>query len=356
MSEHRLRLGAYITVLILGGGIIAYVLFKHALFAALPFLLAWAVAFAVRPAAEALSKRTRIPARALRAALAGLISVGAIGALCLLGWLLAAELWRLLSGLGSGEQLREIIDSITTLGPLGELFSSFGDRVADVFYEIIVSAAGTLGGALSGLIGAVPKAILFIIVAVIASIYFALDLERINSGVRAILPERAMRWLSGLRRSFFEVGLKYIRSYLLLMLLTFTVMLVGLIILRRPYALLLAFIIALLDVLPVLGVGTVLIPWAVYEIALADTRLGIGILVLFGIYGLIRQLAEPRILGKQLGLHPVLSLVLIYVSYTVFGIAGILMVPVLVVIIDAVLGKNNSAEVEKTPPAEHNGS
>lgn len=356
MNEHKLRLGAYITVLILGGGVLSYVLFKHVLFAALPFLLAWAVAFAVRPAAESLSKRIRIPARALRAVLAGLISVGAIGALCLLGWLLMAELWRLLSGLGNGEALREIIDSIATLGPLGELFSSFGDRVADAFYEILVSAAGTLGGALSGIIAAVPRVLLFIIVAVIASIYFALDLERINNGVRAVLPERAMRWLSGLRRSFFEVGIKYIRSYFFLMLLTFTVMLIGLFILKRPYALLLAFIIALLDVLPVLGVGTVLIPWGIYEIALADTSLGVGILVLFGIYGLIRQLAEPRILGKQLGLHPVLSLVLIYVSYTVFGIAGILMVPLLVVIINAVLGKNNSAEVEKAPRTEHNGS
>lgn len=356
MNEQRLRLGAYITVLILGGGIIAYVIFKHALVAILPFLVAWAIAFAVRPAAAAISKRTRISARIWRGILAALISLASIGALCLLGWLIVAELWRLLSGLGNGEPLREIVDSIATLGPFGELFEAFGDRLADIFYEILVSAASAVGGALTGLIGAVPKVFLFIIIAVIASIYFAIDLDRINSALKAILPERATAWLSDLRRAFFEVGLKYIRSYAFLMLLTFAVMLVGLMILKRPYALLLSFIVALLDVLPVLGVGTVLIPWGIYELALGDTRLGIGLLVLFGVYELIRQLAEPRIMGRQLGVHPILTLVLVYISYTVFGIGGILIVPVLVVILNAVLGKNNSAEVKKSSVSEHNGA
>ena len=356
MKENRLRLGAYITVLALGGGVLAYLFFKHALSAVLPFLIAWAIAFATRRAAAAISKRTRISKRVIRAVLAALVSVAFIGAVCLIGWLLVSELWRLLSGLGDGKALRDIVDGITSLGPLGELFDSFGDKLANIFYEILVSVASSLGGAVTSLLGAVPRVVLFVLVTVIASVYFALDLDRINSAVKAALPKKVIGWLCKFRYSVFDVGVKYLRSYLLLMLLTFGIMIVGLTVLARPYALLLSFVISILDVLPVLGVGTVLIPWGIYEVALGDSRIGIGLFILLAVYTLVRQLAEPKILGKQLGVHPVLTLCLVYVSYTVFGIAGILLVPLLVVILNAAFSKNDPTEVDKCADAEHNGA
>ena len=356
MNERKLRLGVYITVLLLGGGAVVYLFLKHALGALLPFLIAWAVAFATRPAAEFISERVRIPKRVLRALLAGVISVAFVGEVCLLVWLLAAELWRLLGGLGDGRALREIVDGITSLGPIGDLFESFGDRVADVFYELLISLATSLGGAVTGLLGAVPKVLLFVLITVIASVYFALDLERINAALRSVLPRGVVDWLSKFRRGFFDVGLKYLRSYLLLMLITFAVMLAGLLILARPYALLLSFVIAALDILPVLGVGTILLPWGIYELALGDARLGIGLFILFAVYELIRQLAEPRILGKQLGVHPILTLFLVYACYAIFGFAGILLVPVTVVLVNVTLSKNDSAEIGQGRPEEHNGT
>lgn len=353
MDERRIRLGAYITVLVLGIGAALYLFFKHVALALLPFLIAWAVAFATRPASEAISKKIKIPKRALRGIFAALAAVGFIGAVCLLVWALASELWRLLGGLGDGEVLRELVDGISSLGIIGELFNSFGDRLADVFYELLVSVATSLGGAVTGMLGAVPKLLLFIIITVIASVYFALDLEKINAAAFSLLPSGVCRWLSNFRRGFFKIGLKYLRSYLLLMLLTFAIMLVGLLILGRPYALLLAFVIAALDILPVLGVGTVLLPWGIYELALGDSRIGIGLFILFAVYELLRQLAEPRILGRQLGVHPILTLLLVYVCYTVFGFAGILLVPITVVLANVTLSKNNSAKVGESTASEH---
>ena len=131
------------------------------------------------------------------------------------------------------------------------------------------------------------------------------------------------------------------------MLITFAVMLVGLVILRQPYALLLALIIAVLDLLPVIGVGTVLVPWSVYELVLGDTGVGIGLLILFAVHTFIRQFAEPKIVGKNLGVHPIVTLSLLYVGYSLFGFVGLLLVPIATVLIEVTVGKKDSAKVNE---------
>ena len=347
---------AAVTVLILGGGALLYLFFKYLFLLLLPFLISWGIAFMIRPLANKINKKTGIPERILRVALSFLTSISLIGILSLITWLLAAELWRLLSGFGDGAGIRGLIEAITDGGIFGSIFDVFGDRIADVFYEFAVSIASSLGQIVSGWIGAVPKILLFILVTVIASVYFALDLDRVNSFFVRMLPKRAVSWLSLLRRGFFSAGVSYVRSYLTLMALTFGIMLVGLMILGEEYSLLLAFIIAFADLLPVIGVGTVIIPWSIYELTLGSESRGIGLLVLFGVYEIIRQLLEPRIVGKSLGVHPLLSLVLIYVGYSLFGFGGILILPIAIVLIKIWLGKKYTAEIGKGGPGERDGA
>ena len=347
MEERKIRIAAYIVALIIGGGALLFLFFKHLFLVVLPFLLAWALAFAVRPIAESIGKKIKIPKRVLRAILAVLISLTVIGIVGLLVWAISAELWRLLSGLGSGNALRELVDRITSAGIINKFFDTFGDRLGDVFYELLISVATALGKAITSWVGAVPKILLFILITVIASVYFALDLEGVNLAVSRIAPPSVYRFLKGIKNGAFSVGVRYLRSYLILMLMTFVIMLVGLLVLGRPYALLLAFVISALDVLPVIGVGTVLIPWGLYELAFGEVSVGIGLIILFFAYELIRQLAEPKIIGKHLGIHPLLSLLMLYVGYSLFGIVGILFVPAAVVLINVTLSKNDTAEVEE---------
>jgi predicted PurR-regulated permease PerM len=333
--------------MILGGGALIYLFFRYLFLLVLPFLIAWGIAFMTRGIADRINKKTGFPRRALRVILALLTSLSLIGAVSLVTWLLAAELWRLLSGFGDGAGIRGLIERITDGGMFGSIFDAFGDRIADVFYEFAVSIASSLGQIVSGWLGAVPKIFLFILVTVIASAYFASDLDRINAFITRLLPKRVISWLSFFRRGFFCAGVGYVRSYLTLMALTFGIMLVGLMILGEEYSLLLAFIIAFADLLPVIGVGTVLIPWSIYEIAVGNNSRGVGLLVLFGVYEIVRQLLEPKIVGKSLGVHPLLSLVLIYLAYSLFGFGGILIVPIAIVLIKIWFGKKYSAEVEK---------
>ena len=116
-------------------------------------------------------------------------------------------------------------------------------------------------------------------------------------------------------------------SYLLLMLLTFAMMLAGLLILGVRYALVIALVIAAVDILPVLGIGIILLPWGFLEIILGNAGLGIGLLVLFALATVVRQIAEPKIVGKGLGIHPLLSLFLIYAGYSLFGFFGMVLLP-----------------------------
>ena len=119
----------------------------------------------------------------------------------------------------------------------------------------------------------------------------------------------------------------YAKAYLLLFLLTFVEVLCGLLILRRPYAFLVAFVIATVDILPVLGTGTVLIPWAVILLLSGQYRTGLGLLILYGVVTVVRQIAEPHLIGGTLGIHPLATLFFLFVGVRLFGFAGVLLAP-----------------------------
>jgi sporulation integral membrane protein YtvI len=143
--------------------------------------------------------------------------------------------------------------------------------------------------------------------------------------------------LSGWRASVEHFSKGYLKAYLLLFLLTFSELFLGFSILRVEYALLLALLVSLVDLLPVLGVGIVLVPWSIVMLLQRDYRLGAGLLILYGTVLLVRQIMEPRLVGKSLGLHPLITLFASYAGWRLFGVLGMLLGPVLALAIKAVL-------------------
>ena len=149
-----------------------------------------------------------------------------------------------------------------------------------------------------------------------------------------------------------DVGKRYVRSYLIIMGITFSVILVGLLILGVNNVILLSVIIAILDLLPIIGVGTVLVPWSIFELLLGNTGVGIGLIILLVLHELVRQFAEPRIIGKSIGVHPVISLLLLYVGYYALGFVGILFVPLLAVALNIFFDKREEDASEKNHSSE----
>ena len=122
------------------------------------------------------------------------------------------------------------------------------------------------------------------------------------------------------------------------MLLTFAEIFIGLSILKVNYALLLAILIAVVDILPLIGTGTILIPWAIFSFITGNAGLGSGLLVLYGIVLIIRQLAEPKIVGSSIGLHPLATLAAVYLGIKFAGFIGIFIGPIVALCIKG-LGK-----------------
>ena len=125
---------------------------------------------------------------------------------------------------------------------------------------------------------------------------------------------------------------KLIKGYGILMLMTFLELLAGFLILRVKYALLLSLLIAVIDILPVLGTGTVLIPWGIAGLILKNTALGIGILVLYAVITVIRNFAEPKIIGKQIGINPLFTLLSMFIGIKLLGFAGVIIFPTALIV------------------------
>ena len=159
--------------------------------------------------------------------------------------------------------------------------------------------------------GAIPELLLFLLASVISSVYFSVDLEKINKKTLSLLPPRIGQWLIRFKDGFLKTAVRYLYSYLILGAITFGIMTLAFVVLGVDYALALALLVALLDALPVIGVGTVLVPWGLVRLLVGDTRLGISLLVLFVFNAVLRQFIEPKIIGDSLGISPILSLFLL---------------------------------------------
>ncbi len=343
-NKERIEYFSHLALLILLSIFSAYLFIRFILLAILPFLIAWTVAFSVRPMAARFSEAAKLPKRVVSAI------IGTVSILCILtltvGIVIYAlsEAWDLLSRLNEDKEIYEILKRL--LNPL-EIFFENQEGSEELKNQISSAISSALSGALSsivsfltGFVSSVPRVVIFIIVTSLSTVYFCVDLERVNAAVKSILPKRASLWLTEFKDRFLLTMLKYLRSYLFLMLFTFVIMIFGFMIMKIPFAIMLAFLVALLDALPLIGIGTVLLPWGVFEMLFGSFSRGVGLFILFGVAWLLRQLLEPKIVGKNLGVHPLISLVLLYIGYSFFGFFGLLCVPLGVVILEILLKKD----------------
>ncbi len=351
MNREKIESYKNLVVLILGVIALFYLCFTKLLGLALPFFISWGIAFAVRPVAGKLSKKTGIPNRWVSLILSLVAVLGVIALFFALIIYAAREAWSFLSELASSNELYNIISKI--MNPIAGIFgehegaAEIEERISEAIRELISSFLAKFVNTVSEFVSYIPGIILFIFISIISTVYFSLGLENINSAVKNKLPKKVYDAAVKFKNKFLIAALSYLRSYFIIMIIVFFILLVGFLLLRVEYALLLAVIFALLDVLPLVGVGTFMIPWAVFQIAVGNAGLGIGLVILFVITELTRNLVEPKIVGKNLGVHPIVTLVLLYSSYSVFGFFGLFLTPLLSVVLNIALDKNNSSEVKQ---------
>lgn len=182
-----------------------------------------------------------------------------------------------------------------------------------------------IGAVLSGL----PDGLLRIGTGLLAAFMLSVRLPRIRQGVSVrISPRQKETYLPVLQRVKSALG-GWLRAEGMLALITYSIVLLGFLFLRIPYGFFWALLIALMDAIPMLGTGLVLVPWAVVELIMHEPLSAIILLATFAAATVARTTLEPKFLGKQLGVDPLVTLLCLYVGYHLWGFLGLVLAPIL---------------------------
>ncbi len=334
-----------------------FLLGKYMIAIFLPFIIAWIMACLTNAISNGIRTKIKIPKRLCAVAVLILLFVA-------VGWLLFFGankffteienfIGRLTSEGGSlSQRLSEIAQVFNDLGshiPLvnelknNEQFLLGGEKIDEVLISFLKGLAADLGTALTSFataaVKALPSIALFVIISIIASFYFAIDFETINDWILRVLPKSLRRKVPRIKAHTKSLAARYLKAYSILMALTFFELYIGLGIMGVDYSFLLALGISFLDALPIFGVGTVLIPWAVLSFITHDFALGFGLVILWALVSVIRQIIEPRIIGGTIGLHPIVTLIGMYVGFRLFSIVGMFLAPAVIIAARTYFGK-----------------
>lgn len=193
--------------------------------------------------------------------------------------------------------------------------------------QMISSVSEKMISGVSGIASYIPQVCMNVLFMVIATLFMELDFPKILRFLQRLIPRKWQRTADNIRHNVMGTLGKCVLSYVIILGMTFAELAIGFLILGIDGAFTIAFVIALLDILPVLGTGTVLLPWMVIAIASGNLKMGIGVLVLYLVITIVRNIVEPRLVGGQIGLPPVVMLPCMIVGLRLFGFIGLFGVP-----------------------------
>lgn len=333
----------------------AVILWRDLRSALLPFALALIVCMPIRRIAKKISQKTRLNFK-LCAMLCLVLIMTVLGFLLKIGMsLLCGEILSLYDRLIQDPRLiLEFFEGVShKIREAGGIFLIF-DKLSEneELFEIAESLKLSFSGAISRAVlfvgqkisdiavntaSKIPSAILFFIVFFSSCFYFCCDDGKMSNFIINLLPTDVKNSLPRLKKSIKEVILGYIKASLLLCTMTFFIVLVGLLCIGCRYAILLSLLVATIDLLPILGAGVILLPWSIFSFLWADVKIGIALIIIWIIVAVVRQVAEPKLIGKRIGLHPLATLASVYIGVKIAGGAGVVIGPLVTVGIKAIL-------------------
>ena len=225
-----------------------------------------------------------------------------------------------------GDRIQLILEPIDM--SLAQLVNEVGKALASTAAGYATRFSAWLVGMVAAWAVSIPGALIQIIITVVSSFYIATDYRSVLAFFKRLIPASRRDSVVQVVRYARAAVVAYIKSYSILFCITFGELWIGLSILNIPYALALAFGIAIFDLMPILGVGGVLLPWGGLALILGNLKMGIGILVLYLIIAAVRNCVEPRIVGREIGLHPLATLVAMVVGLRLAGLMGMMLLPV----------------------------
>ena len=205
--------------------------------------------------------------------------------------------------------------------------------INDTVFSFVKTMSSTVVSGITGIAGQLPSLLIKLIFTIVASFFFTIDFYKIGDFIMRQFSGKGQNMVLKLRDNGLGTLGKFIKAYAIIITITFIELSLGFTILRVPNAIALGALVAIVDILPILGTGAVLIPWSIISFILGNFKIGIGILLLYIIITAVRQTIEPKIIGQQIGLHPIITLLLMYVGAQLMGVLGLLILPIIATII-----------------------
>ncbi len=299
-----------------------------------PFLLALVSVLLFEPLTVFFMKRLRLNRVAASIISSTLFSGALIGLLGLIGMKLVGELlafWRAVPGYlrEMNGYARQWIDQLSAhIGDEGIELESWVSSLTGALEKL----AGNISSALFHFAKGVPDLFIFFIVYLVAVYLFAFSLPTMKSSFLSLFHESSRDQVDAVLLSLRKSVFGFLRAQLVLSALTYVITFVGLLILGTGYPLAIALLVTIVDILPVLGTGSVLVPWACYELVAGDLFTAIGLIVLYLFITVVRRSVEPKILGDAIGISALATLISLYVGYKLIGVIGMFLGPIAVII------------------------
>ncbi len=323
---------------------IVCVFFRYIFSYTLPFLIALAVASLLQPVVRFLGAKLKIRSgiagvvivifsclilAGLVLLISNMIIVGIIDLITALPHIFSDSVEPALSELGESlkAMLARFSDSAVSIvnDSMPEIITSISSAVTDFSVNVVTWA--------SGVAVSVPGALLSTVICIIASLFMTVDYEKMIGFFKRILPEKAVSIFGAAARSLKTILGNYAKSYFLIMIITFAEIAVGLLIIGERRAVLIALLVAIFDILPIVGSGLILLPWTIITFIQGDISRGIGLAILYIVVVVARQIFEPKIVGKRVGLHPLITLFCMWMGVRLLGGFGLFGFPITVLII-----------------------
>jgi len=199
--------------------------------------------------------------------------------------------------------------------------------------SLITPATQKIMNAVTGIASSLPNALIFIVAFLLSSIFFTKDFDFLIKNISNQFSKSVLERIIQIRGYTFLALAKYLKGIAIILCITFAELLTGFLILDISYAFLLALALALVDALPAIGTGAILVPWGIIDLLMGKYKMGISLLVLYLIILIVRQLIEPKIMSSSLGTYPVLTLVGMYAGLNLFGLLGMIITPIILAVI-----------------------
>ncbi len=311
----------------------------------MPFIIGWLISLIASPLVRLLEEKLKIKRKAVSA----FVIIAVLAIVILLVYIVGAklvheavdfagklpDLWQNLESELDG--VGENMSGLYTKLPLSvqERLMNIGNQLEDYFSNIIESIGTPTFTAVGNFAKQLPDIFMAVIMTLLSSYFFVADKAYISRFSQKYMPESLSYRINLIRKSFRNAIGGYFKAQFKIEMWIYIILFAGLMILGIDYAFLIAFGIAVIDLLPVFGSGTVMLPWAVIEIIGGRYKRAVGLLIIWCIGQIVRQVIQPKIVGDSIGFEPIPSIILLYIGYRAAGVIGLILVlPIAIIIVN----------------------